>query len=818
MATTLRQELIKLALSENENSSIAKILAYYYPSLNFSDKKKLFESLMYYYRVPTDFDFDKLQKETEGENTTEKYRNADYRIKSIEISNLRGIPEQSDYPFGINFLKNSTLNNAIILANNGTGKSSVFAGLEMIFAQEIGEKNLRVTNPNNLGQSDYNSYLSRLQSSNRPKCEIKTNAGEFNLDKPIFAAKELAQFNPSNHFISDYDIYHHGQINFTGNADDDNSFHYLLAKSLGLGDFIGFESSLNEIANYRRSTESGVLNKLESEQKNSIGNIKLWNEQLQERTELLESLKKNKQKTSDAVLNANKSSLIKRLVDKYISFEVDEDEYRKALESFISKYQKNQSQENDDNLSLEKDFLEIGMSLMNSHDNCPFCQDSNKTSDEIRTGTTTRFEQLKGQLRDRDELIDAYKLVVEQINHFFQQTLSLYNIVSEERGILVTYPELAEIFKIEEYIYTTYSPFLADDEFFEYLSKFITSFPQNENFTTLFRFIDVYKSMISDFALQVIPYFKSFITQRQFTLKRILESLASADSENSIEKQIGIVEEEIKRLNTQLSNSRMRVEELGKEITQAKQSADLVKRIKDEAKELLPKYKLIANNLVKDAFDPIKDMISTIMSDFLKEDKDISLSIETKETRKIIEGEEKVESLIVANIQYIDTDTGELKTVSPSHYFNTFRYKLFCLMVSLSLALSTRKKYGINLPLVMDDLFYASDFVSKHRFSKFISKVIELFYKYTPELPLQFILFTHDDLIFRNAIDALNRNAIAIEIEKLCEENREPLLKKTIIGRIFNITENKTLNTILIGDNQSIYNLVYELPQEILNN
>lgn len=817
MATTLRQELIKLALAEKEDKSIAKILAYYYPRLDFSDKKKLFESLMYYYRVPVPDDFERLQKDTNIENNTERYRGNDYRIKSIEISNLRGIPEQSDYPFGMNFLKNSTINNAIILANNGTGKSSVFAGLEMIFAQEIGEKNLRVINPGNLNQNDYNSYLSRIQSSQRPKCEIKTNSGNFSLDKQIFRKEELGLFNPSNHFISDYDIYQHGQLNFSGSADDDNSFHYLLAKTLGLGDFIEFQYSLNEIANYRRTTESGQLNKLQSEQKAAIDNIRIWTEQLKERNELLETIKKNKHKTSAVELNKNKLDLTRRLYDKSITFEIDDDDYRKALDSFISKYQKSQSQSANETLSLEKDFLEIGMSLMYSQDNCPFCQDSKKSLDEIRVGTRTRFDLLKEQLIDRDELIEFYKLLVEQINNFFQQALSLYNVISEERALLATYPELDEISKLEEDIYVKYSPLMADEEFFDYINKYKTAYPKNDDFNSLFRFVDDNKAIISDFALHAIPYNKYFITQRQLTLGRILNELISTDTENTVEKQIGVVEEEIKRLNTQLLEAYKRSERLKADIEKAQESATLVKKIQDEVKEYIPRYKLIANNLVKEAFDPVKDMISTIMSDFLQDDKDILLNIETKETSRLEDGEEKIESLIVANIQYVDTTTGELKSISPSHYFNTFRYKLFCLMISLSLALSTRKKYSINLPLVMDDLFYASDFVSKHRFSKFISKVIELFYKYTPELPLQFILFTHDDLIFRNAIDAIYRNAIAIEIENINEENRQPLMKKTIVGRIFNPLDKNNLYRTKIEDEKSINNLLYELPHEILN-
>ena len=34
-------------------------------------------------------------------------------------------------------------------------------------------------------------------------------------------------------------------------------------------------------------------------------------------------------------------------------------------------------------------------------------------------------------------------------------------------------------------------------------------------------------------------------------------------------------------------------------------------------------------------------------------------------------------------------------------------------MIGLSIALASRKKYRINFPLVMDDLFFASDFINK---------------------------------------------------------------------------------------------------------
>jgi hypothetical protein len=69
------------------------------------------------------------------------------------------------------------------------------------------------------------------------------------------------KINPNTHFISDYDIYHNGQLNFL--KGDEGSFHNLIAESLGLSELLQFEKNLNEFIAYRRATESTRINALE---------------------------------------------------------------------------------------------------------------------------------------------------------------------------------------------------------------------------------------------------------------------------------------------------------------------------------------------------------------------------------------------------------------------------------------------------------------------------------------------------------------------------------------------------------------------------
>ena len=54
--------------------------------------------------------------------------------------------------------------------------------------------------------------------------------------------------------------------------------------------------------------------------------------------------------------------------------------------------------------------------------------------------------------------------------------------------------------------------------------------------------------------------------------------------------------------------------------------------------------------------------------------------------------------------------------ILPDIFFNTFRFKLLSLMIKISLSLAVRIKYKINFPLVFDDIFSGSDFLSKNSF------------------------------------------------------------------------------------------------------
>ena len=813
---TVRSLLVDLA--KKEDNLIVKVLAFYYPKLNLYDKKALFESLFYYYKVPTGYDFDEIDIEDKSKNISNKYLNKDFRIKSFEISNLRGIPDkENNIPFGMNFFLDDKYNNAVILANNGVGKSSIFAGLEMIYTQEIGEKRLR-TSFTDLDKKDYAEYLKRFPDSKSAECKVQTNEGEFSLDNFIFNEKEaLRIFNPANHFISDYDIYNNGQIDYVGKHDNSNSFHSLIANSLGLSDFIALESILHELKAYRRSTEKSTYTKLLKESETVEHNIKKWESEKADKSKELILLK---EQTGDNI-QKNKSKkpqeIARELQSKYLTYTIAKDYYESRLSDFYNSYAAYQSIEQPDsgNEILKKDFLELGLELIHEESSCPFCLDSKMNVEEIKESVIIRHKILKSNLLQSENLRNCFRQFVECLNAFIKESIGFRDFTTKESTEIISASNLVELLEKERSFNTSLSSvlFFEDDELINFIVRLNDiARPKEVDLKRLFDFINNNHDLCFTVIPEKIIEINNLISFRKKTLHN-LSIIEESKEVVSTEKTIILIEEELRKIETAIVDSRKRLNNLKSQIESAKKDAELVNKIKEDVNIFLPLYSFHVNELINTAFVPIKDSVENILGGYLKEenDKNIQFKIGRNEYKVLIDEEEVVNYNIVAKLELINEETGEIQEITPDKFFNSFRYKLFCLMVSISLALSTRKKYQINLPLVIDDIFYSSDFVNKHTFAEFIINVIKLFTKHTPDMPLQFILLTHDDLIFKCAIDGLSYFDVQAQNEEML------ILDKTLIGRYFSPTDKDKTPSKIVETDKLYWNLLYKLPQNIIN-
>lgn len=86
--------------------------------------------------------------------------------------------------------------------------------------------------------------------------------------------------------------------------------------------------------------------------------------------------------------------------------------------------------------------------------------------------------------------------------------------------------------------------------------------------------------------------------------------------------------------------------------------------------------------------------------------------------------------------------------ISPRKYLNTFRFKVFCVSLKVSLAITCMKMYDLNFPIVIDDVFDSSDFSNREKIKDFIRHLYEAYDRLMGEsMPLQLIFFTQDDII-----------------------------------------------------------------------
>lgn len=121
--------------------------------------------------------------------------------------------------------------------------------------------------------------------------------------------------------------------------------------------------------------------------------------------------------------------------------------------------------------------------------------------------------------------------------------------------------------------------------------------------------------------------------------------------------------------------------------------------------------------------------------------------------------DEKLDLKVISNTGRLEFDyIIDGNHISPLLYLNSFRFKLYTLCIKIGMAFSVMKMMNISFPLVLDDVFYSSDFSNREMVRLFIKKTFELYHKEiesTTSKRLQIIFFTHDEVILEAAINGM---------------------------------------------------------------
>lgn len=128
---------------------------------------------------------------------------------------------------------------------------------------------------------------------------------------------------------------------------------------------------------------------------------------------------------------------------------------------------------------------------------------------------------------------------------------------------------------------------------------------------------------------------------------------------------------------------------------------------------------------------------------------------------------------------------------TPHEYFNEFRFKLYCVTMKIAIAYDWMLREKKALPIVIDDIFNASDFENSIKLEYFAYNIKKLYdenvRKHSFEYPLQLIITSHDDLV----IHAFERGYSGLSYSDFSESEVHdyPL----IVGRMYRLDELEVL-------------------------
>jgi len=807
--------LVKSNLMDNK---VAKTIALSYQRLNRDAKDKFFESLMLAYANFSDSAFENIKFE-ESSNLDSADSKKDFRLKSVRIANVRGIPEpKNSTKFGFDLFDEGQIQNGVFLGSNGTGKSSLFNAIEFIYSHEVAEKKLRVKNPDSLTEKDYFTYLEHFNEA--PECEIETPSGSFSLRNRIFKTDaELKTIYPDTHFISDYDIYNKGQLNYLGKNDDSQSFHLLIASSLGLQDYLDFTNLLKSISTYRRSKETTERKRVNDRKNELIKEIDKNQEQISIKSEKIKELKGNNTDNVNEDSREKLATTIASIKSNSFYFPFDKSQYLKTFDTYRNAHELFLGLSVNQNLQTEAQFLSLGLELINHSENCPLCENSKSSVPDIKKKIEKRIIEIKAFDTASKNLEQSIRNIQATIRDILTTLQSVDRTLKTEVERITAISELIEIHRngkdlIDLLAIETRSLIEVDES----ISKIISSNDLlSKKDEAILKLIQTKEAVLLIDVANTPLAIEKFAAQRQKKISEIEISLTETQNAITPKQQILILESEIKNHQSTVNINGQQIKTLEREIEKLTTIIDTIAEIKLNAGVFAKVLDFEVNKLVANSFEPIKETITTILSDYLKEE-NVSLQIRLDEKPSPDDPESTV-TTILAEIQRINTQTGELEIHSPSKYFNTFRFRLFCTMVSVSVVIAARKNSGINLPLVLDDVFYASDYNSKTTFKEFILTILELFKRFNSEMPLQIILFTHDELVFDSALDAISEfETLKLELppsQLVDSQWRSPIENRTAFARLFPAKDVEPSVTQSMFGNY--WDLSYKIPTQIEN-
>lgn len=333
-----------------------------------------------------------------------------------------------------------------------------------------------------------------------------------------------------------------------------------------------------------------------------------------------------------------------------------------------------------------------------------------------------RIESIKRRL-----IPELKKILDKQINSQTDNIEKIIDWIKSFKGVLKANPEL-DVFSF----YQDKSSIIAKYDKVIQLSN-------SSKAAAYELYADLYpvEKVAEDLYNYVFNIIGRFYNEQTDRLKTVSAEMAVSQMGEIIKEKENIKRRYLERKNRES----MSIEPIHIENLQALRSA-LEEKYEYDKRELL--------NVCKETIEPLLYKF-THMSNDLDDD---------AKANEIIKIVPKEDGKLCAEIKH--EDIFRHKTVTPEQFYNSFRYKLYCISIKVVLAFMNMKLTQIKAPLIFDDVFTASDFDNTINIDVFFNSILETFKKIGlgDRDDLQIILFTHDEVVL-NSISAIMENSKA---------------------------------------------------------
>lgn len=734
-----------------QGNSVLICITKHCKEIDFATREKCFEDILNLYQKDQ-FGTKKLKMNCSDIPHSDFADSIDFRVNQVELKNIKCYTKGAqEAAFGLSFSCDNTPYSAIVYGTNGVGKSAIFGAMEYVYSGQVSEFSLR-----NYDQPlNWLSQLASNEVSQMAWAKVITPSGKLGLECDRFS--EELDFFAKNHFLNETKVNQNGKVDYSNQGDF--SVHRLIASGLGLRDLTDIASVFSKMVVYNRQKEKREYVTANSNITQSIDLIEAWQQRKGEIKTEIEQLRLNKGLDLEASGGAVLSEIIAHILRDRVVLGSSIFELESTMRDFLGVYQLWSDVENGEMIEHRYQMVSHAGHLIESQGGiclCPLCS-SPVDAVDLRGDIETRTQCYHAQLSIKAQAQTALNTLYETLDRHVDMCSNFIVMANGVKLKLAGFSELKECVEQLSRIVKMVQGYRDG----AYLSHLLTIRNSGDAMKQLNRFLYFELEQLITVSGGVLSRSTAQLEDFYGRLEGLVKN-SYGSSGMDVNKKVGILERELDYVASQIEKETIHLSTLNDLAAKAKADYDLQVTVLQQIKQIEPILKKSVNERIVSLFLPIQESVKEMMGNFLEYD-NASIDINCES------------GMIKMSIV-----TADGFMVSPAVYLNTFRYKLFCLALSISLVLLARKRLRLNLPIVFDDPFLDFDTNQRDGMITFAQKMATIMGRCADDgMPVQVILFTHNWQLFQILKIALQQTAqvkfMILDGVKNCHHNGQYL-------------------------------------------